>query len=382
MNWDLITAVIFYSIVGILIYKYRDKFERMYKIFIVYKTEKGLNLMRRLGKYKSFWKIFSTIAIPTAVFFMAFAGFELFNNLLRIQQGTAGAGVGVVIPGIRVPGSPIFVPFWPGIIGIAVLCIVHEFSHGIVAAAENIDLKKTGFGFLAILPLAFVELDEKQLMEASPLKRMRILASGAFGNVTLWLILSLILSLLFIPVISQMTVPQGMYIASVEEGFPAELSGLEPEEIMINIDGKEILTQNQFTEVLRSYEPGDVITIETKTGFFEVETTMHPEDETIPYIGVMVSEEWDVSPEASERYGIGIPMFLFVFDVITWTAILNLLVGIMNFLPIWALDGGGILHGLLCYVTKNKKIQGILLNIIFAFFLLLLILNIIGPAIF
>ncbi len=382
MNWDLISAAIFYSIVAILIYKYRHKFERMYKVFIVYKTEKTLDFMRKLGSYKKFWKIFSTIAIPTAFFFMAFVGFELFNNILRIKEGVAGAGVGVVIPGIQVPGSPIFVPFWPGIIAIGVLAIVHEFSHGIVAASEDIDLKKTGFGLLAVLPLAFVELDEKQMMEASPLKRMRILASGAFGNIMLWILLSVVLSLVFLPVVSNVTVSQGMYVASVDEDFPAQLAGLEAEEIIVSINGKETLTEQQFTQVLRTFEPGETVTIETKTDSFEVETIEHPEHEGVPYLGVMVSEEWDVSQEASERYGLGIPAFIFIFDVVRWTAMLNLLVGIMNLLPIWALDGSGILHGLFSYVTKNEKVQSITLNLIFAFFLSLIVLNIIGPLIF
>ena len=382
MNWDLISAVIFYSIVGILIYKYRDKFERMYKIFIVYKTKRSLNLMRKLAKFKPFWKIFSTIAIPVAIFFMAYAGVMLFSNLQDIVAGVGAPGVGVVIPGVRVPGSPIFVPFWPGIIAIAVLAIVHEFSHGIVAAMEDIDLKNTGFGFLAILPLAFVELDEKQLMEASPLKRMRILASGAFANVMLWLVLSFVLALFFVPFVSSVTVPQGIRIMGVDEGLPAQVSGMEAEDLIIGINQEEILTQEQFLNYLNEVEPESTITIHTERGSFEVETTFHPEDDSRAYLGVNVMEEWDVSQEASEKYGLRLSAFLWIFEVLKWTMILNLLVGIMNFLPIWALDGGAILHGMFSYVIKNEKILAITLNIIFAFFLTLIVLNVIGPIIF
>ena len=313
---------------------------------------------------------------------MAYAGVALFSNLQRIVAGVGVSGVGFVIPGVRIPGSPIFVPFWPGIIAIGILAIVHEFSHGIVAAMEDIDLKATGFGFLAILPLAFVELDEKQMMEASPLKRMRILASGAFGNVVVWGLLLVILSTLFIPFASSVSFPLGIRVLGVNEGFPAEQAGIEIDDLIIGIDGNEILTQGQFLDYLQNVEPGSVINIETERGVFEVETTIHPQHETMSYLGVSVEGETDILPEASEKYGFGIPVFFWSFEVLLWVMTLNLLVGIMNFLPIWALDGGGILHGLLSYVIKNEKILMITLNLIFAFFLTLIVLNIIGPFIF
>ena len=54
----------------------------------------------------------------------------------------------------------------------------------------------------------------------------------------------------------------------------------------------------------------------------------------------------------------------------------------MNFLPIWALDGGIVANGLLSYVIKNKKVLFAVLNLIFVFYLALIILNMVGPFLF
>jgi len=43
---------------------------------------------------------------------------------------TAPPTLSLVIPGVQIPGSPIFVPFWYGIIALFTVILVHEFGHG------------------------------------------------------------------------------------------------------------------------------------------------------------------------------------------------------------------------------------------------------------
>ncbi len=338
--------------------------------------------MKSLAKYHVFWKIFSTIAIPVAVFFMVITGKLLFDNLMKIAAGVGAAGVGILIPGVKIPGSPFFVPFWPGIIAIAVLAVVHEFGHGIVAAMEGIKLKATGFGFLAILPLAFVELDEKQMEKMEPLARLRVFAAGPFANIALWLLLSVILSFTFVPFTSNIIVNDGLNISVVEQGMPAELAGLQVGDVITSINNKSVLEVKNFLSAFEGVETGDVITIETTKGIYEVKTTTHPSDNSKPYVGITVVQASHISETAKEKYGFGLDVILWFFEVFKWIALLNFLVGIMNFLPIWTLDGGRIAYDLFGYVIKNQKILFSLLNIIFAFYLTLIILNLIGPAIF
>jgi len=382
MNWDLITAVIFYSVVAILIYKYRRKFEIMQKIFIVHKTQKGLDLMRKLSKFTTFWKVFSTIAIPVCVFCIFFVGKLLYENMIEIMRGTATAGVGILIPGVQIPGSPIFVPFWPGIIAIAVLAIVHEFGHGIVAAMEGIKLKATGFGFLAILPLAFVELDEEQMATMPTLSRLRILAAGAFSNITLWLVLSIVMLYTFVPIINGITVNDGLNLTLVESGRPAEFAGLTAGEMILAINNNSVLTIPAFIDSFTEVAPGDTVYIETDKGSYEIETTTHPQDESRAYVGISVSAVTSIAEPVRAKYGVLVDVFMWFFEVFHWVALLNLLVGIMNFLPIWALDGGRIVYDLLGYVIPKGRILNLIVTGIFALFLTLIIMNLIGPAIF
>ncbi|UCD03049.1 MAG: site-2 protease family protein [Candidatus Aenigmatarchaeota archaeon] len=74
------------------------------------------------------------------------------------------------------------VPFWYYIISIALLVIVHEGFHGIFTARERTKIKSLGVGLLAIIPLAFVEPDEEQLAKKSTWAQLRVFSAGSFAN--------------------------------------------------------------------------------------------------------------------------------------------------------------------------------------------------------
>lgn len=382
MEFETITAIIFYAVLALVIYKYRKKFEVMHKIFILYKTQVGTNLMRNLAKFELFWKIFGTLAIPVAVYFIFIIGSLLWGNMLDIIAGTAGAGVAVAIPGLRIPGSPIFIPFWYGIISIAVLAVVHEFGHGVVAAMEGVRIKSAGFGFLAVLPLAFVELDEEQMKEMPKLARLRILSAGSFSNVCVFAVLILFLGFVFTPFMSSMLDLNGVTITSVVADQPAELSGLPVDSVVTGINGQEVMTIESFVAAMDTVQPGETIQLETTSGVYDVETASDPKDSAKPYLGVYLEQSSEPTESASEQFGAGIPVLMWFYGLIWWIANLNLLVGIMNFLPIWALDGSRIAYDLTSYVVKSERVLIPLMNIVFAFFLTLLMFNLIGPIFF
>ena len=382
MNWELISAIVFYSIAAVLIWIYRKKFQVMSKVFIVHKTKKGLNLMKKLAKYQIFWKIFSTIAIPVSIFFMIKVGALLFENLIGIVAGTAPAGVALAIPGVKIPGSPIFIPFWYGIISIAVLAVVHEFSHGIVAAMEGVRLKSTGFGFLAILPLAFVELDEKQMMKKSPLTRLRIAAAGSFGNLTLYVVLMLIIGFTLTPFITSLSINEGISITAVSEGQPAQLAGLKEGDLIVGINDQTVYDLEEFVGAMEQISPGESFILQTSERTYELEAAANPQNESKAHIGVFLEQSSQYSEEAQNKYGIFLKPINWFYHLLIWIANLNFLIGIMNFLPIWALDGSRIAYDMFGFVIKKEKILAFILNAIFAFYATLIILNIIGPYLF
>ncbi|MEM3444238.1 MAG: hypothetical protein QXP04_05085, partial [Candidatus Nanoarchaeia archaeon] len=169
---DFLIAIIFYSILIILFYINRNKLQVMEKVFYVFKTKKGLNFLKKISKFK-FIKILSTISIFIAVYFMIQICIFLFQSLYTIltvpkPQPT----ITLAIPGIKIPGSPIYIPFIEGIISIFILIIVHEISHAIVALNEKIKVKSLGFGLFIFLPIAFTEVDERQMLKESRIKRL------------------------------------------------------------------------------------------------------------------------------------------------------------------------------------------------------------------
>jgi membrane-associated protease RseP (regulator of RpoE activity) len=65
-----------------------------------------------------------------------------------------------------------------------------------------------------------------------------------------------------------------------------------------------------------------------------------------------------------------------------WIGFLNFGVGVMNFLPLWVVDGGQILYNVLLYFFKDEKRVVKISSSIFWFVLLLFLINIFGPFIF
>ncbi|MCD6575814.1 MAG: site-2 protease family protein [Nanoarchaeota archaeon] len=372
MNLDLISAVIFYAVIALLIYKYRARIKIMNKVFITYRTKKGLEFMRRLAEYRVFWKIFSTIAIPVVVFGMLLVGVSLFQNLLKIIQGTGGQGVELLLPGITVP-------FWPSIIAIGVLIIVHEFSHGIVAAMEGIRLKSTGVGLFAFLPLAFVELDEKQMLTKSKLSRLRILSSGPFANIVMWGILIGFISLVLAPVMNNIIINDGANITSLDINAPAYNAGLKEGDVIVSVNNVSIATISDFINAMKDVHPGDAVTITTLNGTFTFNTSVNPQDSSRPYIGVVVTQAYHISSSAKEKYGFWVDVFIWLFGVIKWVALINLFVGLINCIPVWAIDGGRVLYDLLGYVINNDKVRLWIVNATSAFYITLIVFNFIGP---
>ncbi len=83
----------------------------------------------------------------------------------------------------------------------------------------------------------------------------------------------------------------GLVVMHVAEGSPAEESDLLPADIIIAVDGAEIVDFDQFAVIIRSHEPGDGITLSLLRDGEEQELDItlgeHPEEEGRAYIGVM-----------------------------------------------------------------------------------------------
>ena len=125
-----------------------------------------------------------------AMFLMTYILLQSITTIVEAPQ------VSIILPGVEMPGSTIFVPFGYGILALATVIIVHEFSHGILSRTEGIKIDSIGLLLFTILPGAFVEPDEEELKESSKLSRLRVYGAGSMANITLAVIAILLCGIL------------------------------------------------------------------------------------------------------------------------------------------------------------------------------------------
>ena len=194
--YDIALLVIFAVVVAIFLIRNKKKLKREGLLFL-YKADWGIKLINKIGKkYGKVLHVLSYISI--GVGFLLMAGiFYLFGRIMLIYIFNPSIVKAIKVPPILplfpyLPQvfkldflPPFYFIYW--ILIIAIVAIVHEFSHGIFAAYSKVKIKKTGFGFfpffLPVFLAAFVELDEKIMATKEKIKQMAILSAGTFANV-------------------------------------------------------------------------------------------------------------------------------------------------------------------------------------------------------
>ncbi len=83
----------------------------------------------------------------------------------------------------------------------------------------------------------------------------------------------------------------GAVIVDVTPDSPADQAGLEEGDVIVAVDGQELDAENNLTDVITAYEPGDTVTLEVEQpGEESRDVTVvlgeHPEQEGVAYLGV------------------------------------------------------------------------------------------------
>lgn len=363
---------------------------QFYGPFALYHTRRGIKLIERIANFcPRFWKAFSTFGILLGFFFMIMLVYSLFQNTLYIfKTPGAPAGAALAIPGVTIP-------FWGGIIGIIVLLVVHEFSHGIISVAEKIRLTSAGTLSLGFLPLgAFVNPSKKGLEKARTLSKLRIFAAGSFMNIVVCMLFLLLLVFLVIPTFTSPI--NGIYLLDVEKGSPAEKAGLEKGMILLTeVNGEKASDWVSFYNTLteKNKNPGSLVRLSTSEKTYTIKTI---EKEGRSYIGISFCGSVKSKtllgmffaypfslrmlnpacyPVAS---GINVGMFWFVYGIFIWIIILNYGVGLVNLLPLKPFDGGLMMESVFQKIIHNKKIRNNIVLAVSAFSLFLLLANVFG----
>jgi hypothetical protein len=188
-----ITVLGFFALIAIALYRDRKHVEVKAYIFFLRKTKKGIEVLDKVARPKTLWKIVGTVGILVAFYLMFYGMFllsEIGKGILTGQIKQPGLSFVFPSPSSQqVAGSGyILIPFWSWIILIASVIIPHEFMHGVLSRVEKVKVKSVGLALFAIFPGAFVEPDERQLKKIGLLGKLRIFAAGGFSNFIVYLL--------------------------------------------------------------------------------------------------------------------------------------------------------------------------------------------------
>ncbi len=384
-NENNILALIVFAIVIAFVLWNRKKFSIEGKILFIYRTKLGLKIMQRLSKYKRIINVYAIIGVIAAVASIGFMLYLLipYLNLMMSHPSSTPAALDLVLPVSGVPGI-VGVPIFYWLIALIVVVALHEGSHGIVALSKKIKLKASGFGFfLAFLPLAFVEPNEKQFEKASRFDRLKVLSAGSFTNIILgilFLVIYLLLSNYIVAIHAVSFAPLALQVISVVPNSPAANASLPVNATITQINGQQFSTVLQAESKL-SVIPGRYINLTTSSGVvYDIKTTYNASINTTnhSYIGIYAGfiatepAQFLISPISQNAYpnNNATSQTLYWFDgLFLWIAIISLGLGLANFLPIFYItDGCKIVNELLGYTIKDKKLLWNATNGVIIFF--------------
>ncbi|RME30727.1 hypothetical protein D6789_04780 [Candidatus Woesearchaeota archaeon] len=248
--------------------------------------------------------------------------------------------VGLVLPGVKVPGLDIKIPLVTGWLALFIVIVIHEFSHGVVSKAHKVKVKSSGLMVFGPIGGAFVEPDEEQLKKAPDKVQLSLFAAGPYSNILSGMLFALIGSAVLVPLLVLLSTPVGFSFTSVEAGAAA--AGVEPGVIYNSVNGEPALSVNDLLKELKGLQPGDVVTLTSITGReHKIIAGEHPDDATKGYLGVrgLTNEFTHGGPITTALFVV----LAYLAKLISWVIMFSLGLGLANLLPLGPVDGGRML---------------------------------------
>ena len=365
MNIDLISAIIFYALLVLFFLIKRKRFDVQGKIFVLYKTKLGLNLMDKLAKkIPKLLKIVSFIGIIVGFLGMiVILGFLVYGTYQLFTVPDAKPVLAPVFPGIHIPGAPVL-SFWHWIIALFVVAGIHEFSHGVISRVYNIDIKSSGFAFLGPILAAFVEPDEKTLKKKKKVQQLSVFAAGPFSNILLGVVLLFVVPLIFNPIVNSYF-GDSVWVYDMEKNSPVGLSGMEIGERILGVNDVGINNKSDFSFALDGLKEGDEIKIKTDKKEYNI-VAVKDEKEDRGFLGIVINNIANVKE---------FKRVLWVLTLFFWLFVITVGVGLFNLLPLGPVDGGRMFYVLLGYFTKDEKKVAKIWGLVALMILILILVN-------
>ncbi len=378
MNLDLLFAIIFYSIIVILFFKYRSRFEVQGKIIALFKTQLGIKWMEKLSNISpKFTRFIGHLGSITGFVGMALILFMLVKGtfaLLFIPE--AAPAVAPVLPGVSVPGLP-NLSFWHWIVAIFIVAVVHEFSHGIWARLYKIKIKSSGFLFFGPILGAFVEPEEKELVKKSKPAQLAVFAAGPFSNIVLGFIFLLVMNVVSGPLYEKVYEGTGINIETILENQPAAQAGIQAPVTIYEINNQKTTNAELFLNATAGIKPKDKVSLVTDKGSYTFIAAENPDNKTKGFLGVAdFSLKAEPRKPIIEKYGSFLPASVaWINMLVFWLVVMNFGIGLFNLLPLGPIDGGRMFLTGMLGIFKNEKTAKKVWGFVSFFCLLLIFVN-------
>jgi membrane-associated protease RseP (regulator of RpoE activity) len=342
---------------------------------VMWKTTRFNNFIYRLGTLgKSLWKAFFTFGIAICAGGAIYITYVLAQNLFFLFFKTENASpVSPLIPGLTI-SLDLNTLFFFGF-SVAVVMILHELSHGLAARAEGIKVKNTGLLLLAVIPGAFVEPDEQDLVKAKKSSQTRVYAAGSTTNILLGIIALVILAnAVFVLSPFYSTTPSGVLVVQVGAGTPAQ-GVLQTWDAIIDINGSAINSSQALVQVLNATKANSTVPLTILRSGSELQLNFslgtNPTTNSA-FIGINSINYF--APNAP-YFPVTLPFYF--TGTFSWLYLLSLNVGLINMMPIPGLDGDRFSAILLQFVIKKEKLSQRLSNVLRWSCLAILVLNLV-----
>lgn len=323
-------------------------------IVVLFKTERLHDIIDKIArKAPRFWKAYMNIGIIVGFFLMIIMFVAIIWSLqLMFEMPT----VSLILPGVDIPGSPIYIPFVTGFLALATVLVIHEGGHGILARVEGVAIDSVGLLLMIIIPGAFVEPNEEELKKINGISKLRVYFAGPMFNMGLAAIgLILMICVSGFLASEDMYTTDGMEISSVVPASPSE--GVLADGMIIKaINNQTVTNTSSYSKIMNRNKIGENVSVTTDSGTYTIQAEANPNNSSKAYIGIRATAHTIVSPEARSKYGTFIPWFLTELKEFLYLVfLLNFSVGTFNLLPMKPLDGGLILEEIVNYRITDER---------------------------
>ncbi len=235
------------------------------------------------------------------------------------------AGLNSSVPGVAPLLPGITIPFFAGILSLALILSIHEFSHGILARIAKIRLLSSGLLMLGIIPIGgFVEPDEKKIKKLGAKLQNRISAAGVASNMLLSVIMLVPMLLMFFYVMPHFY-HSYLFVSATEKGSAASVLAVNSTILMWN--GHNVSNITELQAAAKQDAAYSNVSVVTTSGSYVMKANATGK------IGVFIGEAQSLG---GGMLG-GAASFFYTFFSLTF--LLSFLIALVNYLPVPSFDG-------------------------------------------